>query len=654
MRLKKTDIARHPLAIVWNIALLYVAYQVTRIAFFLENYGLYQHITSSGKMWNIVAGSFLFDTSAIAYTNAIYILLVFFPCHLKERAVWQHICKYLYLVVNAIALAMNLADGVYFKYTSRRTTIAFFNQFGDDDKLGNIVSYEFLNHWYLVLLFAALIALLYKCYITPIRMTQRLKHYYLVQTVSLLLAGVLCWGGMRGGFWDNRPIKISTANQYIIRPNDASLILNTPFSMLRTIGKNTYPNPVYFSSQEELEAVYFPIHRPLKNDTDSIQHTKKNVVIIFLESFGREYFGSLNKEILPGYKGYTEFLDSLMDYSVTYRYTYANGRASVDAMPSALSGLPMFVESFVAASYSTNHLSGMAEALSSMGYQTAFFHGAPASSLGFQGFCKSTGFQACYSQEDFEADSRTEGKAAYDNWWGIWDEPFLQYFRMKMNDMKQPFMTTLFTLTSHHPFHIPEQYKKRFPEGELPIHKCIQYTDNALRRFFNEARKEPWFNNTIFVLTGDHVNQNNHAEYKSGINTFSTSIIFYDPSGNLTPGMRNGIAQQTDILPTILGYVGYNKPFMAFGCDLFHTPEKDQWAVNYLDGIYQYCKGNYVLQFDGEKTVGIYRLTDYRMQHNLKGAVAEEAQLEREVKAVIQQYMNRMRNNQLTTDDDDK
>jgi hypothetical protein len=139
----------------------------------------------------------------------------------------------------------------------------------------------------------------------------------------------------------------------------------------------------------------------------------------------------------------------------------------------------------------------------------------------------------------------------------------------------------------------------------------------------------------------------NHAEYKSSINQFSTSIIIYDASGELEPGIRDGIAQQTDILPTILGMTGYDKPYMAFGCDLLTTPAADTWAVNYLDGIYQYCKGDYVLQFNGEKTIGLYALTDYLMHHNLAGRVAEQQQMERELKAIIQQYMERMIDNRL-------
>ena len=632
-------------AVVWNILLLFVAYGMTRLAFLLENHATYGHLTDAGAAWSIALGGLRFDASAIAYTNALYLLLVLLPCHVKENNAYHRFCKYLYLGINALALAVNLADAVYYQFTARRTTVAFLNEFGEDDKLGSILGYELIRHWYLVLLFLVLVLFLHKCYKTPAERTSPLGGYYLRQTVSLAVAAFLCWAGMRGGFWDNRPININTANLYIAKPNDASLVLNTPFTILRTIGKQTFRRPDYYADADKLQAVYTPVHQPAVHDS---LPQRKNFVVIFLESFGREYFGSLNREMLPGYKGYTEFLDSLIDHAaVTFRYSYANGRASIDAMPSALCGVPMFVESLVAGPYAANHLNGLAACLGSMGYETAFFHGAPASSLGFQGFCKSTGFQQCYSQEDFETDARTEGRAAYDNWWGIWDEPFLQYFRVKVGDMRQPFLATLFTLTSHHPFHIPDRYKERFPEEELPIHKTIRYTDNALRRFFDEARKEPWFKNTVFVLTGDHPNMSNHPEYKSIINQCSTSLIIYDAGGSLTPGIRDGIAQQTDILPTVLGLAGYSQPYLAFGCDLLRTPADEQWAVHYIDGTYQYCKNGYALQFDGERTTGIYRLTDYLMKHDLKDTLAVGRQMESELKAVIQQYMNRMIDNQL-------
>jgi len=216
-----------------------------------------------------------------------------------------------------------------------------------------------------------------------------------------------------------------------------------------------------------------------------------------------------------------------------------------------------------------------------------------------------------------------------------------------MSEMKQPFMTAVFTVTSHTPYIIPDKYKDVFPEEGIIMHKCIRYTDMAIGKFFEKAALQPWFKNTIFVLTSDHTNLSDHAQYQTDIGGFCSPIVIFDPSGEVKAGMRNGIAQQIDILPTVLSILGYGKPFLSFGCDLMTTPMEETYAVNYLNGIYQYVKYGYVLQFDGKKTKAVYSLKDLLMKHDLKGKVKEQAQMEKEVKAIIQQYMYRMVNDKL-------
>jgi phosphoglycerol transferase MdoB-like AlkP superfamily enzyme len=220
-----------------------------------------------------------------------------------------------------------------------------------------------------------------------------------------------------------------------------------------------------------------------------------------------------------------------------------------------------------------------------------------------------------------------------------------------MSDMPQPFMTALFTLSSHHPFRVPEPYKNTFKEEhpDMPIYKVIRYTDMALRHFFEAARLQPWFDNTLFAITSDHTNMPAIDEYKTDLGGFCSPVIFYDPSGQMGSGMVDAIAQQTDIMPTLLGQLGYDKPYVTFGVDLLRTPADDTWAVNYLNGIYQYVKHGYVLQFDGRRTRAVYALSDRLMKHNIAGRVAQQPQMERELKAIIQQYMERMTQNRLTT-----
>lgn len=621
------------LVVLWNLLLVYLIYQIARIEYWLENSS---YLNYTFDVWR---GGLMFDTSAILYTNALYVVLMFFPLHYKETNVYHKICKWLFIIVNGLAFAINLADSVYFRYTMRRTTSTVFDEFSSEGNLGSIIGTEFLSHWYLVLLFALIMWLLWKFYATPnlnVKVLNKWK-YNGACLLSLLLFTPFCIAGMRGGFATAvRPITISNAMQYTARPTDAPLVLNTPFSLLRTIDTNVFVVPNYFDSAEEMEAVYTPIHIP----SDSLQMEKKNVVVLIVESFGREYIGALNKTLEDGkYKGYTPCVDSLISKSTTFSHSFCNGRKSIDGMPSILSSIPMFVEPFILTPSSMNDYTGLAGILAKEGYETAFFHGAQNGSMGFQAFAQKTGFQRYYGRTEYEESC---GTADFDGTWAIWDEPFLQFFANEMSKMKQPFMTSVFTASSHHPFAVPEKYKKQFVEEELEIHKCIRYTDMSIGKFFDTASRQPWFKNTIFVLTSDHTNMSNHAEYQTDLGGFCSPIIIYDPSRPEGKTVDK-IAQQIDILPTILGMLNYTKPYFGFGIDVLNTPKEDTWAVNYLNGYYQYVRYGYVLQFDGTSTTAIYSLDDKLMKNNIKGKVEIQQQMERELKAIIQQYMERMK-----------
>ena len=623
-------------ATVWNLLLVYLVYQIARCEYYFENANYLSYT------FDVFKGGLLFDTSAIIYTNALYIVLMLLPWHKKEKRGYHLFCKWFYLIVNGITFAINLADSVYFQYTMRRTTTTVFDEFANEGNLGSIIGTEILNHWYLVLLFFIFMILLWLFYCTP-RAITNLRYYYIANIAALLIFIPLSIAGMRGGFTTAvRPITVSNANQYVQRPTDAALVLNTPFSLIRTIGKNVFVVPHYFENEADMEAIYTPVHFPQSSTLDS-QLLTKNVVVLIVESFGREYIGALNKDLEGGrYKGYTPFTDSLVNKSITFRYSYSNGRKSIDGMPSILSSIPMFVEPFFLTPASMNDYTGLAGILAKEGYETAFFHGAQNGSMGFQAFAKKTGFQKYFGRTEFEAAKGTED---FDGTWAVWDEPFMQFYAEEMSKMKQPFMTALFTASSHHPFVIPDKYTKDFPEGNLSIHKCIRYTDMAIGKFFETAQKQSWFTNTIFVLTSDHTNQSDHAEYQTDLGGFCSPIIIYDPSVN--GGMQDKIAQQIDILPTVLGMLGYHKKYLSFGIDVLNTPTEDTWAVNYFNGIYQYVKHGYVLQFDGTNTKAVYSLEDRLMKNNLIGKVKVQSQMEQELKAIIQQYMERMTQNRL-------
>jgi hypothetical protein len=633
-------------SLVVNIFMAFVVYLIARVAFLLENFSYFSEGLSFSQVGEWFWGGYIFDRSAITYTNSLYIVMMLFPLWIKERRGYHLLCKWVFVVVNTLTLVINLCDAVYFPYTLRRTTTSVFREFSNENNLLDVFWGELWGHWYLLLLAIAVVWLMWKLYLMP-----RTHHTYyatlgsrigfgVVQLLLLLAITPLAIGACRGGLESGiRPITVNNANQYVNRPTECAIVLNTPFALIRTIGKDVFEVPPYFENLEAAERVFSPIHHPVS--THPFQ--KKNVVVLIVESFGREYIGALNKDLENGnYKGYTPHVDKLIQQSATYQYSYCNGRKSIDGMPSVLCGIPMFKEPFVLSPASMNNYTSMAGLLGKEGYHTAFFHGANRGSMGFMAFANKVGFQQYFGRQDYAADKRFGGDADFDGHWGIWDEPFLQYWATKIGELKEPFMTACFTVTSHTPYVIPDQYKKVYPEEGIVIHKCIRYTDMAIGKFFETAKKQPWYKNTIFVLTSDHTNLSDHQQYQTDIGGFCSPIVIFDPSGEVKSGIYPGIAQQIDILPTVLSILGYNKPFLSFGCDLMTTPMKETYAVNYLNGIYQYCKYGYVLQFDGQHTKAIYRLDDKLMQHNLLGKVKEQAQMEHELKAIIWQYMYRM------------
>ena len=648
LQLQKSFISS-PIAFIYNLALVYIVYGLCRLAYLFENWSVLSEGFDTLSFWEMFKGCWVFDTSAILYTNVLYAILMLLPLHYKETNWWQVMAKWVYVVVNSLCIIANLADAVYFQYTGRRTTSSIFQEFSNEGNIGDIIGVELWRHWYLVLVGVILIVGLMVLYAQPKGMLnlRMLKSKFIYYAIHLLCFGLyipIMIAGMRGGATTAvRPITISNANQYVNRPAEAALILNTPFSMIRTINKNVFADPKYFS-REELDTIYSPIHTP----TDSVVMKKKNVVVFIMESYGREYIGAYND-----YKGWTPFTDSLIKKSLTFDLTIANGRKSIDGMPSILSSIPRFIEPFFLTPASMNEVSGLAGELGKVGYESAFFHGAENGSMGFEAFAKTTGYKHYLGRTEYNQDKRFNGDKDFDGMWAIWDEEFLQFYALKMSEMKEPFITSVFTASSHHPYAVPERYKNIYKDepGDANImHKCIRYVDNALRLFFKTAEKQPWYENTIFVLTADHTNMNSEPMYQTELGVCSVPILIFDPSGDIQPERRHCIAQQIDIMPTVLNYLGYNKPYVAFGQDLLHTSDQDTWAITNNNGLYHYVKGDYVLLFtESGQSKAIYNYKkDWYLKKNLLGKTGKvEQKMEREVKGLIQSYMERMTEDQL-------
>lgn len=629
-------------ALFLRLLLVMVLYSLCRIGFYLYNTAAFPHTNFFGFL-RLLWGGLRFDLTTMLYFNMLYILLMILPFDFRFNRVYQQVAKYLFFVTNSIALAANVSDFIYFRFTGRRTTADVFQQFSNETNIGGLWMRFLIDYWYAVVFWVVLMVLMVVAYNSIAATGRQLRNnlvYYISGVLVIPVVAYFIIGGIRGGFrHSTRPITLSNAGEYVEDPGEISIVLNTPFAILRTVGKTKIQKVAWFTPQE-LESVYTPVHT---GDSAS-GFRNDNVVVIILESFSKEFFGAYNRHRENGrYTGYTPFLDSLIQYSRTFEYSFANGRKSIDGLPSVISSIPSLGVPYFLSPYSGDKINSMASLLHDKGYHTSFFHGAPNGSMGFQAFMNLAGVDHYYGMTEYDNDDD------FDGLWGIWDDKFLNFYADKLSEFPQPFMSSLFSVSSHHPFKIPAAYESRFKGGPLVIHKCIQYTDYSLKKFFEKASQKPWFKNTLFVITADHVSSEvQFPDSRTAWGYYSVPLIFFKPDNSLA-GRQPGIAQQIDIMPTVLGYLHLDKPYIAFGRDALAN-DVEPFAFNYKDNVYQLIEGDYLLQFDGTRSVALYNFKSDTLQViNLVEAKKEVvAPLERKIKGIIQQYNTRLVEDRLT------
>lgn len=629
-----------------RLAIVLLLMAVSRMLLYVLNTGLFPGVTASSLAWYTFTG-LRFDLSALLYINLPYIFLMLLPFRFRYGNFYIHLTNLVFYITNAVGLIPNFADSVYFPFTMKRLTGDIFNYIALGDDTARLMPRFLIDFWYVFLLYAlAVIILVRVCrrfVLSRHRNIQGLAWYVVGQTILAAVVGGIIVIGLRGGL-QLKPVGIMEAGRYA-PVQYTPLVLNSSFSILRTLDQENLERKTYFKDELQMHGLFDAGKQYANTDSTGkvLPMRRENVVVIILESFSKEHLGSVNSKLDNGrYQGFTPFLDSLMRYSLVTE-GYANGKRSIEGIPAILASIPSWMNrDFITSVYAGNSINSLASLLKAEGYETAFFHGGKNGTMGFDAFCGSAGFDHYYGLNEYA------NKSDFDGDWGIWDEPFLQFMANKLSGTKQPFLASVFTLSSHHPYQVPEKYNGRFRQGKLPIQQAIMYSDYALKKFFETVRQKPWFGNTLFVITADHTSESAVPFYQSRVGQYSIPIIFYKYDSTFK-NYKSVTSQQTDIMPSVLHYLGYSKPFVAFGNSVFDTAAT-RAAVSCIGSSYQIIEGSRVLQWDGLNASQLFDFeTDSTLSVNLSGKQPAELQkMENLLKAYIQQYNNRMIDNRLS------
>ncbi len=579
-----------------------------------------------------------FDTTIIIYINALFIVFSLIPIKRTTGKKYQKFLFYLYFIMNGMGTALNFIDFIYYRFTFSRSTVSITESIENETNKLTLFFNFLTNYWYVFLLFIITMWVWIKLY-KLVKVQSKEYNYnwkYFVMSIVVLI-GIIPFtiAGVRGDFdHSTRPINIVDASDNVKNVAHANVVLNTPFCVVRTFSKNSFKKVNFVS-----EAVIEEKIKPIKQYHSGSEEMKKlNVVVFIMESFAREYLGAFNTKLnSPTYVSYTPFLDSLAQKSLIFDNAYTNGFKSIHAMPAVLAGIPSFKDAFTSSAYSNTESESLVSVLNGAGYKTTFFHGAPNGSMGFLGYSSILGYDSYKGMKEYGNDTDFDGT------WGIWDEKFFQYMNNEMSKDSQPFFATVFSVSSHDPFKVPKEYEGKFPKGKVPLHQCIGYSDYALKRFFESASKQPWFENTLFVITADHCNQIYEKEYLKAFNHTAIPILFYAPGNPELKGIDSDWAQHIDIYPTVLDILGYNKPFRSWGRSLLNKTEVPPFVMNYNNNQYQFMYGDYICIFDGKKPTGYYHKNDKNLDKNLINEKRPEFQeLKVRCEAFLQNYFGKI------------
>lgn len=600
------------------LLLLLISYSLFRICFYWFNRELFGDITTAA-LAGIFFNGLRYDVSTILMMNAVFIFSSLLPVNTIKYSWYDKLLKWLFIIPNSIAFLFEISDWMYYAFNHKRSTADVLHTISRKGDFLLLLPSFLKSYWYLFLIaiialtvFIKTTSIIFKKYDTAYEHRAATFHYnnkfYLTNAVLIILVAGLSLIGIRGGL-QLKPIGIRNAIE-VTDAQHTALVLNTPFSIIKTFGKGTISARQFMPYSAALKYV-----NPVKQYASS-GFKSKNVVVLVLESFSKEYTR------LGGGVSYTPFLDSLMGEGMVCTQAYANGLHSVDGIPAILSGIPALMEDpFIMSVYGNNKINSVASLLKQKGYTTAFFHGATNGSWGFDVYAKSAGFSAYYGRTEYNNDED------YDGSWGIFDLPFLQYVSQTVSTLKQPFCVCEFTLSSHGPYTIPREFKNHFPKGTLPPHETTGYADFALRKFFEAARRQPWYNNTLFVISADHCSPSaNTVYYRSRAGRYQIPIIYFDPGNPALKGVNPTLTQQIDILPSVMQYLGFDKPFFALGNSIFDTAAHNRCIINQTNGAYEMIFGNSLSIYFNNKLQYAYRYPDDSLQKkNLMPAFSSTA-----------------------------
>lgn len=347
----------------------------------------------------------------------------------------------------------------------------------------------------------------------------------------------------------------------------------------------------------------------------------KNVVVILMESFAGHSVGALGSP-----NNITPYFDKLAKEGLLFDRFFSNGTHTHQGMFATMAcfpNLPGF-EYLMQTPEGGHKLSGLPALLSARDYDDVYVYNGDFAWDNQSGFFGNQGMTTFIGRNDFV------NPVFSDPTWGVSDQDMFDRGAEELakNYGKKPFYALLQTLSNHTPYALPKDLPVEpvTGQGRLDEHlTAMRYSDWALGQFFEKARKEPYFKETLFVIVGDHGFGNSQQVTELDLGRFNVPLLLIAPGIQEKFGaVDHTVGTQVDIVPTIMGRLGGQTRHQCWGRDLLNLPEGDP-GVGIIkpsgsEQVVGLVKGDHILIESKDMSPRLYR---YQLGREFKAELVE-------------------------------
>jgi phosphoglycerol transferase MdoB-like AlkP superfamily enzyme len=508
------------------------------------------------------------DFSTAGYLILIPMLIILISIFLPGRWATRSIQIYSYIIAGIIIIFATVDLISYGDWGFRMDVTPLFYLSKPRAAAASASPLSIILHTLLAAAIFLLLLIIYRFFFKKDKTLESKKPLY--STPIILIITGCFFLPIRGGI-GTAPINIGSA--YF---SDLAFVNHASINLLWNIGYSltnleTVSNPYKFMDNETANRLKTEFTTSDTTSTKVLSAKSPNIILIILESFTSNATGCLN-----GITPVTPNLDEIAKGGILFTQCYASGNRTDKGMVAILSGYPSQpTTSIIKFPNKTQSLPALPRVLRDHGYLTSFYYGGDIEFANYKSYVINAGFDKLISLKNFPDSQKICS-------WGVPDQYLFDRVYHDVKNAKEPYLLTLFTLSSHPPFDVPMEPYLKGNDPETKFCNSVYYTDRCLGIFIDSLENHNLLNNTLVVITADHGstwpgNFENTAPEK-----YQIPMIWYGGALAKSNTRINTIINQTDIAPTLLSQLGFDNRNFTFGKDIFasNVPEKTLYIFN--------------------------------------------------------------------------